>query len=307
MTSRAATAAASRLAMATAYASRRADRLWQAWCAFWFESPAEERVRVFRFTLGALLFALYAIRSLDLRLYYSESGLMPLSAVADAVPMDYRKSLFFLFPGDAALWLGDIALLGALAALAFGLWPRLAALAALLLNVSFIHRDMAPTYGVDMIATFFLFYLCLAGSRSSALLSMACRLVQLQVCIIYGYAGLDKVKGPLWWSGEALWGVVSNVQIARWDFSWLSHFPLLLVLATFTTLMWEIYFPAIVWIRPIRKFVLAFGVLLHVCIAVTVNIPFFALLMILSYITFLDEGEARALGRWLRLDRLGVR
>jgi hypothetical protein len=153
---------------------------------------------------------------------------------------------------------------------------------------------MAPTYGVDMISMFFLFYLFFADTRTkgSPLASMACRLIQIQVCIIYGYSGLDKVKGPMWWSGEALWGVVSNVQIARWDFSVLSHFPLALVLATFATMIWEIYFPALVWVRPVRNWVLGFGVLLHVGIAVTVNIPFFGLLMILSYICFLTEEEA---------------
>ncbi|MBI3543206.1 MAG: HTTM domain-containing protein [Deltaproteobacteria bacterium] len=292
-----------------------ATAAWDAWQGFWFDEEAGARLRLFRGALGATLFVLYSIRALDLKLYFSESGIMPLSTVPDVLPMDYRNSIFFHFPGDAALYAGTVVLLVSLAALALGIFPRAAAIVALFTNVSFLHRDMAPSYGVDMISTFFLFYLCLAdyrvhevaakqqriekGSVRAMLGSSALRLTQIQLCIIYGFAGLDKVRGPQWWAGEALWGVVSNVQIARWDFSFLAHVPLLLVAGTYSTLAWEVYFPVLIWLRPARKWMLAFGVAMHLGIAIVVNIPFFSAIMLSAYFVFLEESEAQALLRWL--------
>lgn len=279
------------------------------WNRFWFETGAPERTRLFRVVFGAMLFALYLIRTLDLELFFSESGVVPLSVAPDLIPMEYRKSLLFIFTSDLALWIVNAILLVSLATLTLGIASRLSAFVAFVMHVSILHRNMAPNYGVDMIATFFLFYLCFADFSSPEkrraagpkawLGSMALRFLQLQTCIIYMYAGLDKVKGPQWWGGEALWGVVSNVQIARWDFSFLSSFPLGVVLATYFTLVWEIYFPVLVWFKAVRPYVLVFGVLLHIGIGVTVSIPFFGALMIISYIPFLEEDYAARLNRLL--------
>lgn len=279
--------------------------VWKVWNRFWFEAQPASAMALFRKAIAGLFFGMYAVRTFDLKLFFSESGIMPLKSVPEVLPMAYRTSLLFYWTSDTALWVLHLALLGALALLFFGILPRLTAAVALVLSVSFLHRDMAPTYGVDMIGSFFLFYLMLAGDpwrakRSSelsrCLSSIGYRLAQCQVCIIYAYSGLDKVKGPQWWSGEALWGVLSNVQLARFDFSIVAHAPLVVVALTYATLMWEIYFPVLVWVKPLRKFMLLFGVALHLGIAAALNLTFFAAIMIFSYILFLDEGVA---GRWL--------
>jgi hypothetical protein len=286
-------------------ARKAADAAWRAWCKFWFESQAPARWRLFRVTFGWFLFIFYAFRTLELDLYFSDTGIMPLKAIPDIMPMDARTSLLYYLTGAGWMWGLHLLFLASLAALALGLKPRIAAIVAYVLHISFLHRDMAPSYGVDMISSFFLFYLCFADDRPSrgfrgALSSMAFRLSQVQICIIYAYSGLDKVKGPQWWAGEALWGVVSNQQLARWDFTPLSHLPLLLVAGTYLTLMWEIYFPVLIWVKPVRNAMLLFGVALHIGIGLVVNIPFFGALMILSYIFFVDEGFARGLLERLR-------
>ncbi len=288
---------------------RRLTTLWWDWCAFWFYSPAPARMRLFRVALASMLFVFYSIRTIDLQLWFSESGIMPLATVPEMLPMAYRQSIFFYFTSDTAIWIGNGIFLLALALLALGVRPRWSALVAYILHVSFLHRNMVPSYGVDMIASFFLFYLCFADysdkrkqtSGRTMLGSMACRLIQLQVCIIYAYSGLDKVKGVQWWGGEALWGVVSNVQIARWDFSFVAHLPLLLVASTYSTLAWEIYFPVLIWFKPLRNFMLLFGLALHFGIGLVVNIPFFGAIMMISYIVFLDESVAARVWKKLKL------
>lgn len=280
-----------------------AEKLWQLWSGFWFESNSPAKMRLFRFAIASLMFCVYACRTPDLKLFFSQSGIMPLENVPDILPMGFRPSLLFYFTSDFALWVLHAILLTSLALLALGVYPRIMAVVAQVVNVSFLHRNMSPTYGVDMVSSFFIYYLWFADYRDEAprdswramMGSVAYRLAQLQVCIIYAYSGLDKVKGVQWWHGEALWGVLSNVQLARFDFSAVSHLPLVIIALTYATLAWEIYFPVLIWVKPLRNFMLIFGVGLHLGIALSVNLVFFGLLMIFSYIVFIEESLASSL------------
>lgn len=275
-------------------------RGWSAWCRFWFDADGRTQVRAFRMGFGLLLFSCYLLRSLDLDLYYGPNGIMPLSILPDLAPMEFRWSIFRVFTGETALWVGNGMFLASLLAFALGFYPRFTVWVVWALHLSFVHRNLAIDYGVDIISCYFLFYLCFADYRSdrtfkrgdlrATLGSMAYRLCQIQVCVIYGYSGLKKLKGPSWWLGEAIWNGLADPQIARWDFSWLAKppFPLMLAGVTYLTLAWEVYFPALVWIRPIRKPVLVIGVMLHLGIALFLNLPFFAILMVLTYLLFLD-------------------
>lgn len=280
----------------------------QGWNRFWFEADGRAQIRVFRLGLGLLLFACYAIRSFDLELYYGENGIMPLAVLHEISQMDYRWSLFRIFPDMGAVWAGNIVFLASLLGVAFLKRPRLAVVVAWALHVSFVHRNLSINYGVDMISCFYFFFLLFAdyrgdrnyrpGDLRATLGSMAYRLCQIQVCIIYGYSGLKKLKGHTWWNGEAIWNSLAQTQLARWDFSWMAHFPLVLAAATFLTLAWEIYFPALIWIKPIRIPLLIVGVLLHLGIALGLSLPFFGILMTLTYVFFLDR---ETLVRWRRL------
>jgi hypothetical protein len=284
---------------------RAAWSAWSAWCRFWFETPKPEAMRLFRVVLASMLFLFFLIRSLDLTMLFADSGILPRAIVGDVMPPDgmrFRLSVLSLSGADSFVWAVHGVFLASLAALALGRWPTTAAIVAFVLHVSFIHRNMASVFGIDLISTFFLLYLCLAeygsapaGSLRRELGCVAQRLCQLQVCIIYAYSGWEKLKGQHWWKGEAIWDVLANAQLARFDFSFLSHVPLLVVGATYATLAWETYFPVLIWNPRLRNPMLIGGVFLHLGIAVAVNIPFFGMLMIVAYLPFLDEKLSRRL------------
>jgi hypothetical protein len=130
------------------------------------------------------------------------------------------------------------------------------------------------------------------------LASVALRLTQIQLCIIYLFAGTEKLKGPLWWRGEAIWGVLSNAQTTTFDFGFMANLPLVITFATYATLVWEIYFPVLVWSRRARYPWLLGGVLLHASIGLMMNLPFFASVMVAAYSVFLRRRHALALERW---------
>lgn len=280
-----------------------------AWSRFFFEADAVESLRLFRFALGILLFAAYLVRALDTEFYYGANGVLQLDKMLESFPMKYRWSVFFVWPGNGALWTGTVIFLLSLLTMAFGFFPRVSAAVAYVLHVSFMHRNMGIVYGLDMIATFFLFYLTFAKTDapptrkdawSTLLTSAALRLCQIQVCVIYAFSGWEKLKGISWWKGEAIWTVIANAQIARWHLNWMAHLPLVITLATYMTLLWEIYFPALIWSKKLRPWILVGGFLLHLGIGIVVFIPYFSALMIISYIGFLTPEESRWISRRIK-------
>lgn len=277
-------------------------RMWAAWNRFWFESDGRAQMALLRWGAGSVLLTAYVIRSLDLPLFFSNRGIAPLAVVPEVLDLTHRYSLFFVFTSEAALWAWNAVFLASLVGIIVGVAPRLCAFVALVLHISFLHRNLGAAYGVDMVGTFFLFALTLADPRApesapkkdfrAMLGSVAWRLAQIQLCIIYAYAGLHKLKGAHWWQGEAMWDTLANAQMARWDFSFFAQIPWLLILATWASLFWEVYFPVLVWIRPIRYAVLAFGVFFNLGIGVGLGIPFFGGLMITLFLLFVETRDA---------------
>jgi hypothetical protein len=266
---------------------------------FFFNSNNTIQIRLFRLFFGLTVFYMYCIRSLDLGFFYSNTGIMPVEFIGRIQEMSYRFTIFKYFSSDLALWIGNSIFLASLFLAAIGVFPRIFSLIAFFLHISFIHRNIFAVYGADFIASCFLLYLCFmdtrpnAGTVSKWVSSMFYRIAQLHVCIIYFFAGTSKLQGKTWWNGEALWGALANPQQVGWDFSWTVNIPLFIVVGTYLSLLWEIYFPALVWVRPLRYWFLAFGLLLHLLIAIMIQIPFFGALMAITYILFLDDTGAK--------------
>ena len=278
----------------------------EAWRKFWFEADGRAQFRVFRALFGLLLFVAYFSRSQSLGFLFGEQGIASQAAIQEM--FSFRPCFYFhgLFSSPTSTWLANGVLLGALFWVALAKRARIAAIVAYALHLSFMHRNPTVLYGVDFIASFYLFFLCLADDRPSGTLvpqdfraqlgSLAFRLAQIQLCVIYGYAGVKKLKGIHWWSGEALWDALANPMMARWDFSWMAKYPLIILGITYAVLAWEVYFPALIWNRRLRTPLLAFGAAMHLSIALALNIPFFSAAMVSAYVFFIDPER---LQRWL--------
>lgn len=282
-------------------------RIGQAWKRFWFESSAPEQMALFRVLVGTVMLVAAWLRTGDLEFFFSKTGIMNLSAIPEVMTDSrFRLSLFTLFPSMTAIWIGHIALLTALTLLVFGFYPRIMALVALVLHLSFIHRNVSIAYGVDVLTTYYLFYLCFADYRGTetpmglrkALGSVAFRMSQIQLCIVYAFAGLDKVRGASWWRGDAVWMVFGDHQRAVVDMAWIGHFPAAIAFITYVTLFWEVYFPVLVWFKPIgRRISLGIGVLVHTGIALSMGLFCFSSLMMSSYALFLDPAMAEKVNK----------
>jgi hypothetical protein len=184
-----------------------------------------------------------------------------------------------------------------------------------------LFRNYGVAFGVDQITSFFLMYLALtqADARLSVrslwreqknlpalsggiLTSVFYRLLQIQLCLIYIYSGMEKLKGQSWWDGTAVWSVLANSQMVIADFTWLRHVPFFIVLISFSTILFELYFPVLVWVPAVRRYLLMAGVLFHAGIGVMMALWAFAIVMISPYVLFVPEEAVQA---WIR-ERVGI-
>ena len=94
--------------------------------------------------------------------------------------------------------------------------------------------------------------------------NMAQRLIQVHMCVIYLFAGISKLQGPSWWSGEAMWRAFANLEYQSLDMTWLAWHPWLVNLMSHVSVVWEIAFCVLIWKPLWRPLMLAVAVVLHV-------------------------------------------
>jgi hypothetical protein len=280
------------------------------WNTFWFDSKSDSNLKAlsaFRLAFCSIMFFCYLPRTFDIEFFYSFNGILPGWHHQNVEFFRYHPSIIQDSWSVNSILLLHSIFLGFLVFQAVGLFTRFSAIATYFLHIMFLNRNMGVMFGVDMIATFFLLYLCFAKTNSfysidawrkkiihpkqSAISHIALRLMQLQLCIVYGYSGLEKMKGTRWWDGSALWDVLSIGNMQRWDLSFVSHFPILLAANVYIVLLWEIYFPVLIWQKKFRIPMLVFGFFMHIGIFLFMNLPSFAFMMISLYILFLKENE----------------
>ncbi len=284
----------------------------QAWDQFWFKPVDAFPLACFRFCLCSILFIMYSIRFFDIRVFFYESGLLSSTSAKIFQKMETEYVLHFILSSDAWLYVCHLALLIILLLMALGIGNRLLAIAAFFLHLVFIQRNPSIVYGVDSTTTFWLFYLMFTkvhgqmqwlnyfiSKRKTGLVAdrkeravwwnqVAMRLIQIQLCVIYFFSGLNKLKGQSWWEGTALWEALSFYDLAIIDFSFLLKVPALAALLTWFTLLFELYFPVLIWTPKLRNTLLVMGVFVHAFIAVFMGLYFFSLIMLSAYILFIS-------------------
>ncbi|MGZ3717304.1 MAG: HTTM domain-containing protein [Bdellovibrionota bacterium] len=279
------------------------------WNRFWFDSRSDSDLvllGLFRLCFAAVMLFCYSSRTFDLGFFYSEDGILPSAHRVTVEMYRFRPTPLDGVSSIAALQGRHALCLLSLLALSLGFYTRVAAVAGYVLHMVFLNRNLAVQFGVDTIGTFFLLYLCFAqcgarysldswlrprARRQTGLSHVAWRLMQLQVCIVYGYSGMEKLKGSRWWDGSAFWDVLSAGNLQRFDMSFVSHVPIVIATVVYVVLLWEVYFPALVWVPKLRLPMLAFGVAMHIGIFLFMNLPSFGFMMISFYILFLKEQE----------------
>jgi hypothetical protein len=118
--------------------------------------------------------------------------------------------------------------------------------------------------------------------------NIALRLMQVHLCVVYLFAGLSKLQGPSWWSGDAMWGALASLDYQTMDLTWLAHAMWIVNLATLVSIAWEVSYPFLVWNRHLRPFYLGLAVVIHLGIGLFMGMLTFGAIMIVANMAFLN-------------------
>jgi hypothetical protein len=267
---------------------------------------------LFRMGLALVVLGDLADRARHLRLMYTDAGVLPRAGALAYFTADSYLSLHMmsgLFWVQACLF--GVAALAALA-LFFGVRTRLATIVSWGLLVSLQTRNWPILHGGDALLRLLLFWsmflpLGAAYSFDAAsatkgeedgdrrVFSVASVALLLQVCYPYWFATLLRTV-PTWWRGEALYYALSLDSLTTPLGHSLLAYPTLLRWLTHSTILLEIGGTSIAFFpfgtRWIRRVVVPSFWLLHLGIALTLQIGIFPWVSIASWLAFLPADVA---------------
>jgi hypothetical protein len=280
----------------------------RAWNKFWFTPVDPAPLCLMRILVGGMLVYSHWVWGLELAAFLGEEGWNSAELVRAVQRDSWALSFWWFVPAGwyAAVHAGCLAILALFWA---GCWTRITSVLSFVILVSYCNRAPLSNYGLDQISSILTLYLSLgpSGARysvdrvwrrrtlvpDSATACMALRLVQIHYCIIYFFAGVSKLQGRSWWTGEAMWRAFANYEYQSTDMTWLAADPGLLQLMTIATLLWEISFAYLVWNRSLRPWLLAGGLAMHFGIGACLGMWTFGLMMMFGYVAFLSPETVR--------------
>lgn len=178
------------------------------------------------------------------------------------------------------------------ALLVWGRWARLWAILLCFLHHQLYTAQPAFSYGFDYIAASALFYCAWfpVGNPESRWATPCLRVLQLHLCLIYFFGGLDKIIGPTWHNGEALWKAIHLPDLnGAWrpDTALLAQHPTVLALLGWMVILLEVAYPAVIWLRRLRAPWLCGIIGVHAGIALFMGLYHFsAVMMVLNLCAF---------------------
>lgn len=282
---------------------------WSGLQTFLFAKDFREQLGIFRFILCGTLFYMACYRQFNMDQLGVDS-LIPRTMALQVFPDFYRPLVQWFFWPDAYVGFVHMILIILLFLATLGLTSRPLLLLTWILHQGILNRNYAILFGADVIGSLFLFYLCFTKccdffsvknyflkypneektpTQQISISTVFVRLMQVQICTIYMYTGFEKLKGNTWWDGTALWTVFANPQFSQYDFTFLRRVPLFFAVGTFLSILFEIYFPAMMMNKSLRKYWLVAGILFHLGIGMLLGLMTFSFVMVSTYVLFIQS------------------
>ena len=285
----------------------------RAWDRFLFAPVSPVPLGVYRVLIGALAFASGLLLLPDVQGLFGDNGILP-RAIAPQYDRLARLSLLAWLPGTRP-WLYAFFAVYLLAALclAFGFMTRVATVVVFGCLLSIHYRNPAITHSGDAMLRISCFLLIFAqagralsvdrwlrvrrGVESAGTLPTVepwpQRLIQFQLCVIYVSTVWWKIGGFAWIDGTAVYYASRLVEFQRFPVPYLFEFRPVMKLLTWGTLALELALGTLVWFRDLRYPVLLAGLLLHLGLEYSMNIPMFQWTMLAAYVLFIDPRDLR--------------
>jgi predicted DCC family thiol-disulfide oxidoreductase YuxK len=128
----------------------------------------------------------------------------------------------------------------------------------------------------------------------------AMRLIQIQLAFVYIFAFVWKAMGTMWLSGTAVYYTSRLAEFWRFPVPYIFEHVWTIKIWSWMTLLIELALGTLVWIKELRYWVLLAGVMLHLGIDYSMNIPLFGFIMMSAYVTFIEPADLERAFAWVR-------
>jgi len=284
--------------------------LVRLWNNFFFREQSPIPIALFRIFYGTLVVITLALLRPDWLSWYGVHSWVSLPTALKLEPGP-RLNLFSVIPQNDA-WIGALfwfALTSALF-LTFGLFTRINSVFVFLCLTSIQQRNLYILHGGDTFLRLAGFFLIFAPAGAALSLDRririwrgkeshtlqlqspwAQRMIQLQLSLVYLSAFLIKLKGAPWVQGTALFYIYHLDEFRRFPLpSWFFR-PTVLKLGTWSALLLECSLGVLIWVRKLRYYVLGLGLLFHLWLDYSLNIPLFQWDILSAYVLFVDADD----------------
>ena len=295
----------------------------EAWNEFFFAEQPPIPIALFRVLYGMAVLATLWLTRDDWIAWYGPHAWVSLRTMQAFEPGP-RLNLFTVMPASV-FWVRMLFWVFAASAvcLAIGFLTRLNSVVVYVCLASIQQRNLFILHGGDTflrVAGFFLIF-----SAAGAALSVdrliriwrgkeaaeirprrpwAQRMIQFELSLVYFVGFCWKVAGPMWVQGAALSYIYRLDELQRFPLpSWFLNVTLM-KLATWFTLVLEFALGVLIWIRELRYYLLAIGLVFHLFIEYSMNIPMFEWDILSAYVLFIDAGDLERAWNWIS-DRVG--
>jgi hypothetical protein len=162
-----------------------------------------------------------------------------------------------------------------------------------------LHNRIYPALsGGDYFTNQLLFFNCFIAARSFRqeniipLHNLGVVAIIVQVMVVYLVSAIAKIGDPLWRSGEAI-GIIMQLQHFSWQPANGNPFltPLFFPLA-WAVIIYQLFFPALLLLKKLKKMVLAIGIVMHLYIALIMGLVTFGTIMLICYLFFWPVKQA---------------
>ena len=284
---------------------------WSAWDRFWFEPREPHTLAVMRICCGAMLTYVHVIWAYLANDFMGQHAWLNRDAILELHKDDFAWSWLWYVDSPSLLLAHQVVAIGASLCMTLGLFTRVSTVIAWWLTLMVCHRMTLALFGLDQIVVMLSTYLMVSncGSvlsldakwfsrsenrfwfpapRPSVNNSIATRLLQLHLCVIYLFGGLSKMRGEMWYDGSAMWYTLVNYEYQSLDMVWLGEWRFAIGTLTAVTIFWETFYCALVWPKLTRPIALAMAFFVHGGIAAALGMVTFGSIMIVANFAFFE-------------------
>jgi Vitamin K-dependent gamma-carboxylase len=289
-------------------------KLRKSWDHFFFTPQSPVPISLFRIFWGICVSAKIILLHSDWLNWYGVHGWVTLQTIQVVEP-GIRLNMFTVMPQDdrwiaAFFWVFLVCVL----LLTLGLWTRVMSVVVFLCLTSIDQRNLLILHGGDTFLRCAGFFLMFAPAGAAFSLDRliairrgkqdpkiqprapwAQRIIQFELALLYLTSFFWKLKGHTWLNGTALYYVIHLHSIARFPLPRWIQSTAMLRAGSWFTLALEFSLGTLIWSRRFRYPLLLVGLLFHLSIEYSFNLPLFEWDVLTGYILFVDPVD---LDRW---------